>query len=158
MAQTITIKNSLSPSESVKSPKGIKPAKQEFKDDADLNSIMRKFQKSGSIDHAQIYQGTYGVASPHQLHEAMNLVTHADTMFNELPSSIRNKFKNNAVDFLEYVQNPANAEEAKSLGISLSTEAAAAAEKLAAEAAPQTPAPPVQTPETPASPETPAEQ
>lgn len=122
-----TIKNHFSPSEKVISPKGIKPAKQEFKEDADLNSIMQKFQKTGSIDHATIHQGQYGIASPVQLHEALNLVKTAETMFNELPSSARNKFENNAVNFLEYVQDEKNYSEAKELGISLSPEAEAKA-------------------------------
>ena len=133
IAKTV-IKNHFSPSEKVLSPSGRKAAKQEFKDDADLNSIMRKFQKTGAIDHAKIHQGSYGIASPMQLHEAMNLVKKSESMFNELPSSIRNKFENNAEQFLDYVQNPDNAIEAKELGISLSPEAAKAAEKAASEA------------------------
>lgn len=127
------IKNHFSPSEKVVSPKGVKKAKQEFKEDADLNSIMRKFQKTGAIDHAKMHQGSYGIASPVQLHEAMNLVTKADSMFNDLPSSVRNRFQNSATQFLEFVQNADNIEEARELGISLSTEAHA--EAVAKEAA-----------------------
>jgi len=122
-----TIKNSLSPSQRVVSPQGRKPAQQQFKQDADLNSIMRKFQKTGAIDHANIHQGSYGMASPYDLHQAMNLVSNANTLFADLPSTVRNKFRNDPLAFFEYVQNPDNATEAATLGISLSLEAAKAA-------------------------------
>lgn len=132
------IKNHFSPSEKVVSPNGgkdRKPAKQEFKDDADINSIMRKFQKTGAIDHAKVHQGFYGVATGQTLHDAQTLVANAQSMFADLPSSIRNKFENEPSRFLDYVQDPANAAEAAELGISLAPEAAAQAAAEAAEAA-----------------------
>ena len=132
----ITIKNHYSPSERVLSPKGIKPAKQEFKADTDLNTIMRKFQKTGAIDHSKIHQGSYGIASPVQLHEALNLVNTAETMFNELPSSLRNKFENNAEKFLAFVQDDKNYDEARNLGLLLEPAAQAAAEEAAGAASP----------------------
>ena len=121
------VKNMFSPSERVVSPKGIKPAKQEFKDDADLNSIMRKFQKTGAIDHYAKYQGEYGEIGPAGLHQAMNTVIRAQNMFDELPSSIRNRFDNNPQDFLSFVQDPDNYQEAKELNIGLAPEAEAIA-------------------------------
>lgn len=109
------------------SPKGIKPAKQEFKQDADINSIMAKFQKTGAIDHVSKHQQNYGIATPQSLHEALNVVTAAQTMFNDLPSSLRNKFENRASDFLKFVQDEKNYEEAIELGLDLTPEASQAA-------------------------------
>lgn len=108
-------------------PPGEKPAKQEFKDDADINSIMRKFQKTGTIDHSAQYALEYGIATPHTLHEAMNIVTRAESMFAELPSSLRKKFEHSAAKFLDFVQDEANYEEARELGLQLAPEAAKAA-------------------------------
>lgn len=122
MATAIKVKNHFSPSERVLSPKGIKPAKQEFKDDADLNSIMKKFQKTGAIDHAKIHQGRYGFATGQTLHEAATIVANANSMFEDLPSSIRNKFENEPARFLDYVQDANNWKEARELGISLAPE------------------------------------
>lgn len=121
------IKNSLSPSQKVVSPQGIKKAKQEFKDDADINSIMRKFQKTGVITHTARHQGEYGEIGPQTLHDALNTVRAAETMFQELPSSIRNKFANNPQEFLAYVQDSKNYIEAQSLGLRLAPEAENAA-------------------------------
>ena len=138
MATAQKIKNHFSPSERVLSPAGVKPAKQEFKDDADLNSIMKKFQKTGAIDHVVKHQGSYGISTPVLLHEAMNLVTAADSMFADLPSSLRNKFENKPAAFLEYVQDPKNAEEAKKLGLALTPEATIEAEAIAKKLAEET--------------------
>jgi phage internal scaffolding protein len=94
-------------------------AQQQFKDDADINTIMRKFQKTGVIDHVSRYQPEYGFASPMTLHESMNIVKNAETMFADLPSSVRNRFENSPLAFLEFVQDGKNYEEAKSLGLEL---------------------------------------
>ena len=131
----IAIKNHFSPSERVRSPKGTKPAKQEFKDDADINVIMRKFQKTGAINHVAKYQGEYGMATPVSLHQAMNLVAKAQSMFEDLPSSVRNEFGNDPRQFLEFVQDPQNAARAAELNIALAPEAAEKAAEIAAEAA-----------------------
>lgn len=134
----VVVRNVYSIVENPKGPKGEKPAKQEFKEDADINKIMRKFQKTGAIDHAAKYQPQYGESTPTDFHEAMNIVTRAQSMFNELPSSIRKKFENSAAGFLEFVQDEKNYEEAKELGIDLAPEAQSIAEeriKAASEAA-----------------------
>lgn len=114
----------------VVSPTGHTPAQQQFKDDCDVNTIMRRFQKTGVIDHVAKHQPIYGFASSQSYHESMNIVAIADSMFNDLPSSIRNEFSNNPEAFLEFVQDPKNAERAAELGIALSDEAAAAASEL----------------------------
>lgn len=146
------VKNMFSPSERVKSPKGKRKAQQQFKADADINTIMKKFQKTNAMDHVTFHQGSYGYATPMDLHEAMNIVTKAETMFQELPSSLREKFATPG-NFLEYVQDPANGAEARELGLSLADKAQAEFERLEAaqQAAAAEPdpveAPPVESPE-----------
>jgi len=126
-AKTREVRNAFSEVPNPQGPAGIKPAKQEFKDDADINSIMRKFQKTGTINHSAKYQPQYGETTPITYHESMNIVTGAQTMFNELPSSIRKKFENSAANFLEFVQDESNYEEAQELGLDLAPEAHSAA-------------------------------
>lgn len=91
--------------------------KQSFKDECDINKILEKFQKSGAITHFASHAPTYGDCTPVQLHDALNTVANAETMFEELPSSIRKKFNNNAEQFLEFVQNDKNLEEMRELGL-----------------------------------------
>ena len=128
------VKNMFTPSERVKSPKGKQKAQQQFKEDADINSIMRKFQKTGAIDHVAMHQPNYGLVGPQDLHTAMNIVAGANTMFEELPSTLREKFAD-ASGFLEFVQDPNNDVEARELGLALAPEAQAKADEIAAEAA-----------------------
>lgn len=128
-------RNRFSPPVSVKSPKGKEPAQQQFKDDCDINSIMARFQKTGAIDHVAVYQPEYGLATPQDLHAAMNLITKAERMFADLPSSLRRRFDGDPRKLFEFVQNHENADEAKELGLALSPAAAAKHAELAAAAA-----------------------
>jgi phage internal scaffolding protein len=107
-------------------------AKQEFKKDADLNVIMRRITKQNSLEGIEMHQGEYGFASPVTLHEAMNVVARAQSMFADLPGELRAHFKNEPENFLEFVQNPDNADQAQELGIPLAPQAAAEAAARAA--------------------------
>jgi phage internal scaffolding protein len=126
----MSFKNRFSPSERVVSPKGVEPAQQQFKDDCDINSIMRKFQKTGAIEHVAVHQGQYGIATPFDYHHSLNIVTRAQQMFDDLPSSLRRRFNGKPEELLEFVQNPENADEAAKLGLALSDEAAAKAAEI----------------------------
>lgn len=108
---------------SVKSPQGHTPAQQQFKDDCDINVIMRRLTKDNAVDHVSAYQKEYGFHSPLDYHQSMNLIAHADSMFNDLPSKLRNEFHNSPQAFLEFVQNPKNHDRAKELNITLSDKA-----------------------------------
>lgn len=127
-------KTRFSPSEQVISPEGVTPAQQQFKDDCDINQIVNRFQKTGAIDHAARYQPEYGLASSATLHESMNLVARAQSMFNELPSKLRRRFNGDPRELLAFVQNPANEQEAKDLGLALSDVAQAQADAVKAAA------------------------
>ena len=111
----------------VVSPPGKKKAQQQFKDDCDINVIMAKFQRTGAISHVSKFQPDYGFASPTDFHQSMNIITEAQNMFDELPSSIRKRFNHNPAEFLEFVQDPENIDEARELGLALSPKAASEA-------------------------------
>ncbi len=128
-------RNAYSPRISVISPCGDGAAQQQFKDDCDVNTIMQRFQKTGAIDHVSKHQPQYGFATPNDYHQSLNIIMTAQSMFNDLPSKIRNEFSNNPQAFLEFVQDPKNADRAKELGLTLSP-------KAAAQAAPEAPGAP----------------
>ena len=73
----------------------------------------------------------------------MNIVTRAQQMFEELPSKIRNKFKNDPSAFLDFVADPLNRPEMDEMGL---TEA-----KVPPEPAPLS-GPPTEAPPTPPPP------
>lgn len=94
----------------------VRRTKQEFKDDCDINNILRKFRKTGVLEHVRKHGPEYGFAPAVDYHEAMNLVLKADAMYADLPSDLRKRFKDPA-EFLEFVQDPENAEEMLELGL-----------------------------------------
>jgi phage internal scaffolding protein len=123
MALNPKVRNRFSKRVVVISPTGEGRAQQQFKDDADINSIMRKFQRTGAIEHTKEFQDDYNIATGQTLHEAMNLVTQAQTMFMALPSSVRARFDQDPTKFLDFVQDDKNIEEARKLGLVVTQEA-----------------------------------
>ncbi len=111
--------------------------------ECDINQIMKKFVKTGTLSHANSYQGEYGFASAVDFHSAMNVVTRADQMFDALPAKIRDKFANDPAQFLDFVQDEKNDPEMIELGLkeAVPTEAAA---PVATPAEPQEPAIPAE--------------
>lgn len=91
--------------------------KQEFKKDCDINRIVAKYQKTGIIDHARKFSGEYAFATGLDFQAAMELVKNGEEMFAALPSSLRNRFANDPAQFLDFVQDPANAQELVDLGL-----------------------------------------
>lgn len=90
---------------------------QQFRDECNINNILEKYQKTGAIAHANNHAANYGFASSLDFRESMEIVTQAQEMFQDLPSSIRNKFGNSPEAFLDFAQNPENASEMVSLGL-----------------------------------------
>lgn len=85
--------------------------KQSFKDECDVNQIIKNFTTTGVLQNPMEKEGEYGDFTSTDLHSAMNMVAQADSMFEELPSGLRNKFDNEPTKFLDFVQNPDNREE-----------------------------------------------
>ncbi len=91
---------------------------QHHKDTCDINKIMGRYRKTGTLDHLNKHGPMYGEIPSLGLQEATEIVKKADEMFNDLPSHIRNKFDNKPGEFLDFVQDPANLEEMRELGLS----------------------------------------
>lgn len=91
--------------------------KQAFKDECDINNIMARYQKTGIINFQQRFEPRYGDVSAIEFQSAMQTVARGKTMFNELPSRVRERFHNDPAQFMEFINNPANADEARELGL-----------------------------------------
>jgi len=91
--------------------------KQSFRKDCDINLIMSKYQKTGAISHFRAHSGEYGYATATTFQEAMNVVATGRSLFEGLPSSLRERFKNDPARFLEFTQDEANADEMVELGL-----------------------------------------
>lgn len=98
--------------------KGVSRAKQEFKKECDINSIMAKYRNSGVVSHLNRYEGRYGdFSSATDYQTSLNQVMAAQAAFDSLPSAIRRRFGNDPASFLAFVQDPGNEAELVEMGL-----------------------------------------
>jgi phage internal scaffolding protein len=84
--------------------------KQSFKDQCDINKILKKAAKVGSLSHLERHGAQYGDFSDiGDLLQAQERLARGQEIFQELPSEIRREFSNDPGNFFEYVNDPANA-------------------------------------------------
>lgn len=92
--------------------------KQSFKEECDVNNIMKRYQRDGVIAHRNEFGGNYGdFMTEIDYHSAMNQIAKAQQMFEGLPSSIRNRFNNDPAEYLAFVHDPENKDEMVKLGL-----------------------------------------
>lgn len=98
--------------------KGSSRTKQAFKDECDINRIMRKYQKTGLISHIR-EGGRWGedVSNAQDFQTSLNIVIAAQAAFAALPSDIRNKFGNDPKKLLAFIDDPKNEQELVTLGL-----------------------------------------
>lgn len=91
--------------------------KQSFRDECDINTIVRNFGLTGELpDNVRVPQyGDFTGISDYQ--SAMNAVIAADAAFMELPAELRARFHNDPQALLEFVSNDNNYDEAVKLGL-----------------------------------------
>lgn len=89
---------------------------QHFKSECDINTIMKKYAITGTLPNVA---GGYYDEVPDDT-DYFTLQTHllnADDAFMSLPSHVRKRFENSPGRLLEFIHNPANLDEAVSLGL-----------------------------------------
>lgn len=87
---------------------------------SDIHNIMKRFERTGVIEHDAKYHGTYGdFTSMPDFKEAQDQIAEAATMFEELPASIREKHGNDPANFLGWIQDPKNREAILEAGFSV---------------------------------------
>ncbi len=82
--------------------------KQSFKDETDIEKILSRAQKSGTISHLTKYEARYGDFSGFDFFEANIKMAAGAEIFAALPSEIRNEFQNTPGKFFAYVNDPDN--------------------------------------------------
>lgn len=92
---------------------------QQFKEEADINTIVDRFLRSGvmptpvNMPQYVDYEGVFDFQS------AMNVVRQADENFMRLDAKVRARFNNSPQEFLEFFANPDNTDEAVRLGLAI---------------------------------------
>lgn len=102
-----------------KKDKGL--TEQSHKDSCDIRNIMRKYEKTGVLDHNAKHAGRYmDMPTPVDFKEAMDIIASANSMFESVPAEIRADFNNNPATFLAFMQNAENREKIKEYGFDVS--------------------------------------
>jgi len=91
--------------------------KQSMRDECDINVIMKKYAKTGLTNFVSARKGEYMEVPNIDFHEAMNLITKSNEMFDDMPSELRKRFRNDPGEFMDFVHDPNNLEEMYSLGL-----------------------------------------
>jgi len=92
--------------------------KQSMKDECDINGIMKRFERTGTIAHLSQRQAYFAdVSSVPDFAQAISVVQEADKMFMSLPAKLRKEFDNDPVKYVEFCADPANIDKMRELGI-----------------------------------------
>lgn len=92
-------------------------AQQNFKDECDINYIVRQFGLTGEFP-SQAISPQYGdFTGVLDYHSAVNAVLAAQDEFMELPAQMRARFDNDPAKLIDFLGNEENREEAIKLGL-----------------------------------------
>lgn len=91
---------------------------QHFADESEINNIIRSHDRNGVIDHIQRGNAIYGDFSEiTDLSDALVQIQEAQKEFLNIPSEIRERFKNDAGEFFKYASNPDNEDGMREMGL-----------------------------------------
>lgn len=82
--------------------------KQAFKEDTEINTMLRRHQVAGTMSHLEAYGGEYGDFAGVDLLTAHQNINRGRQIFDALPSEVRKEFRNNPSEFFSYVNDPEN--------------------------------------------------
>lgn len=86
--------------------------------DADINTIIARYLKTGVIPPSTKGEPFYGDVSEFSgLADSLIKIQEADRLFMSYPAAIRERFDNDKVNFIEFLENPDNRDEAIELGL-----------------------------------------
>lgn len=91
---------------------------QHYKDQCDVNNIIKKYKKTGQVTHLNRARGVFadlsGITDYHQM---VNNIMTAQDAFGKLPAHLRSRFENDPGKLLEFLADSNNKEEAIKLGL-----------------------------------------
>lgn len=116
-------------------------AKQSFRDETDINTIIRRFGVTGELPTAirlPSYGDFTGIAD---FQTGVNIIAEANEAFDAMPAEVRARFHNDPHEFINFFNNEENRAEGVKLGLIIAQAEALA--PAAAEVPAQAPASPV---------------
>lgn len=91
--------------------------KQSFTEEADINTIVRRFNVTGQLPNS-VRAPTYGdFTEIPSYHEALTAIAQANEAFEQMPATVRARFHNDPAAFVDFCSNEANRAEAEKMGL-----------------------------------------
>lgn len=93
-------------------------AQQSFKDECDINTIVRRFGLTGQLPGGDLNMPKSGdFTGLGDFHSAMNMVRRAQEGFLNVPADVRARFNNDPGALMSFLDDEANRDEAVRLGL-----------------------------------------
>lgn len=92
-------------------------AQQHFRDECDINNILRQFAVTGLLPNNPLPPRYGDFSDISDYHTALNAVRGAETEFDALPAHIRARFSNDPALLIDFLSLEANRSEAIDLGL-----------------------------------------
>jgi phage internal scaffolding protein len=90
---------------------------QHFKDECDINNILRQFNVTGLLPEAPLSPRYGDFTGIGDYHSALNQVIAAEDEFMRLPAQIRSRFENDPAKLIDFLEKSENKDEAIKLGL-----------------------------------------
>lgn len=95
---------------------------QAFKDECDINFLMKRYEKTGILPQGRSSPPQYVDATMFDFTEAQNRVAQVRGVFSMLDARTRARFENDPAKMLDFLANPENHAEAIKMGLMAKTE------------------------------------
>lgn len=92
-------------------------AQESFKEECDINEIVRRFGLTGQLPENLAMPVSGDFTGVSDFHTAMNMVRAAQEGFMQLPADVRYRFANDPGRLMEFLEDPGNRDEAVKLGL-----------------------------------------
>jgi phage internal scaffolding protein len=92
-------------------------AQQHYKDECDINNILRQFNLTGILPESPLSPQYGDFTGIGDYHTALNQVIAAEDEFMTLPATLRARFENDPAQLIEFLDKPENKTEAIKLGL-----------------------------------------
>ena len=98
---------------------------QNFQAECDINNIIRRYQKTGLVNHVNGKTGEFmDLSAPIDYRSAVETVQAANDSFMGLPSEVRAQFGNDPAAFVDFMSDPSNLDKAVAMGLAIAPEKA----------------------------------
>lgn len=90
---------------------------QQFAEEADINTIVRRFGLTGELPKDVAVPQSGDFLDVTDFHTAMNVVRSSEEAFAAMPADVRKRFANDPAEFMAFVSDDKNRDEARKLGL-----------------------------------------